>query len=186
MGSENITPLDEREKNFERVWRLFREHEVFIRSVIRFALRNPSEADDFFQELFLSLALNPPSEEIKSPRGYLYRLIMERSIDWSRTHLRRSKRLRQMSQEIDPQAGHSAADTIVSQNEQVRLLFDRIEQHLKHNQARAILYRYKYNYTLEETAEKMGLKPKTVIRYVSIGLKKLRELIKQKESEEQS
>jgi RNA polymerase sigma factor (sigma-70 family) len=185
VGSENRTPSDEREKNFERVWRLFQEHDVFIRSVIRFTLRNPSEVDDFFQELFLSLAMNPPPEELKSPRGYLYRYIMERSLDWCRAHARRKKRLRQVDLDADPQSDHKAAETIVSQSEEVRILFDRIQEHLSRNEARAILYRFKYDCTLEETAKTMGLKPRTVIRYVCTGLKKLRELVNKKESEEQ-
>jgi RNA polymerase sigma factor (sigma-70 family) len=178
--------LDEREKNFELAARLFREHEAFIRSVIRFALRDPSEADDFFQELFLSLALNFPSEEIKSPRGYLYRLIMERAYDWGRTQARRKKRLRQVDLDADPPSDHKAAEVIVSQGEEARILFQRIQEHLRRNEARAILYRYKHDYTLEETAEKMGIKPRTVIRYVCTGLKKIRELVNKKESEEQS
>lgn len=184
MGSQNTTPLDEREQNFERAARLFREHEAFIRSVIRFALRNPSEADDFFQELFLSFALKPPAEEIKSPRGFLYRLIMERAIDWHRAQGRRSRKLQQMRLEIDPKPEHKPVEAIVSQTEEVGLLFDRIREHLKKNEARAILYRFQLDYTLEETAEKMGLKPKTVIRYICIGLKKIRELVSDKERTE--
>ena len=183
---ESSTFLDEREKNFERVWGLFEEHEAFIRSVIQYALGNPSEADDFFQELFLSLAFNPPPEELTSPRGYLYRYIMERSMDRRRSLSRRKKRLRQVSLDVDPPSDQKTAESIISQGEQIGILFEQIKKHISRNEARAIFYRFKYDWTYEETAKKMGLKPRTVVRYICTGLKKLRERLNQKESEEKS
>ena len=178
--------MDERENNIERVWGLFEEHEAFIRSVIQYALGSPSEVDDFFQELFLSLAFNPPPEELTSPRGYLYRYIMERSLDWRRSLSRRKKRLRQVSLDVDPPSDHKTAEAVVSQNEQIGILFEQNEKHISRNEARAIFYRFKYDWTYEETAKKMGLKPRTVVRYICTGLKKLRKRLNQKESKERS
>ena len=67
------------------------------------------------------------------------------------------------------------------QTEEAQQLINQIQQHLSENEAKAILYRYQHECTLEETADKMGLQPKTISRYVSVGLKKIREIVKNKE-----
>lgn len=184
MGSENRTPSEKRGKNVEWASRLFEEHEGFIRSVIHFAVQNPSEADDFFQELYLYFVLKPPSEEIRNPQGFLYRVILDRAKDWHRRQTRRQQKQHQLADQVRRRQTDRTAEADFFKQEEAQILFDQIEQYLQTNEAKAILYRFKYEYTLDETARKMGLQPKTISRYVSVGLKKIREILKHKERAE--
>ena len=184
MGSENRAPSEERGQNFEWANYLFKEHEGFIRSVIRFAIRNPSETDDFFQELYLYFVRKPPSEEVRNPQGFLYRVIIDRAKDWHRRQSRRQQKRHQLVHQARQEQSNEGAETDFFRREEVQELFVQIERHLQANEAKAILYRYKHEYTLDETAREMGLQPKTISRYISVGLKKIREILKDKERAE--
>lgn len=184
MGSENTAPSEERGNNFEWANHLFKEHEAFIRSVIGFAIQNPSETDDFFQELYLYFVRKPPLEEIRNLKGFLYRVIIDRAKDWHRRQSRRQQKRYQLVHQIRQEQTDERAESDFFQREEARELFHQIERHLQENEAKAILYRYKHDYTLDETAREMGLQPKTISRYVSVGLKKIRELLKDKERAE--
>ena len=184
MGSENRTPSDERGKNFEWANHLFKEHEGFIRSVIQFAIRNPSETEDFFQELYLYFIRKPPSDEIRNLQGFLYRVIIDRAKDWHRRQSRRQQKRHQLVHLVRQEQTDQRAETDFLRREEARELFTQIERHLQKNEAKAIVYRFKHEYTLDETAREMGLQPKTISRYVSVGLKKIRELLKDKERAE--
>jgi RNA polymerase sigma factor (sigma-70 family) len=177
VGSEKNSPSQTEAR--KRASCLFQEHEDFIRSVIRFAIRNPADADDFYQDLYLSFILNPPADEIRKPRGFFYRLIRERAKDWYRKHARRQKKMKELFLQTDLQTEPSP-QAVFADAEEMAALFDKIESCLKTNEGRAILYRYKYDYTLEETAQKMGIKPKSVVRYTCTGLKKIREIFQKR------
>ncbi len=181
MGSEKRTPSEGSGANFEWASRLFEEHGAFIRSVIRFAVSDSSEYEDFYQDLYLSFALNPFTEELRNPRGFLYRVIVDRAKDRYRIQSRRRRWRYELfylarQEYIDRPEGSD-----VIRHEEAQALFHRIETHLSRNEARAILYRYKYDYSLEETAREMGVKPKTISRYISVGLKKMKHFLHKKE-----
>jgi DNA-directed RNA polymerase specialized sigma24 family protein len=56
-------------------------------------------------------------------------------------------------------------------------MFELIRRHLPKNEATAMALRYKDNYNIHETAKKMDVKPKSVSRYLSVGTKKLRQVL---------
>lgn len=175
MGSEKKSPPAQQAEAREQASRLFQEHEDFIRSAIRFAIRNPSETDDFYQDLYLSFVLNPPVKPIQKPQGFFWRLVMERATDWYRNQGRRRRMLKELYRRAQLSAEQRETESTLSDTETIAALFEQIKSFLKTGEGQAIIYRYKYHYTLEETAQKMGIKPQTVIRYVCTGLKKIRE-----------
>lgn len=181
MGSEKNTPPEQGAELRNRADRVFLEHEDFIRSVIRFAIQNPSDRDDFYQELYLSFVLDPPTEEILKPRSFFYHLVLKRASDWYRNQSRRQKVLQKFYRraQIDPE--QKETESIVSEREEIAVFFRRVQESLQTNEGRAILYRYKDHYSLKETALKLGVKPETAARYICSGLKKLREMFYKKE-----
>ena len=53
-------------------------------------------------------------------------------------------------------------------------IFQAVNHHLSKKEAKAITYRYKDNCTIQETADQMNIKARSVSRYVSVGIKKLK------------
>lgn len=180
MGSEKNTPPEQLAAIREQASRLFQEHEGFIRSAIRFVIQNPSDRDDFYQDLFLSFILDPPFGDIQKPRGFFYRLVHERASDWYRNQARRRKALLKFYRQARIDAVEKGAEPVVSDADELAVFFEKVQTHLKTNEGQAILYRYKENYTLKETALKLGVKPETAARYICSGLKKIRKVFSNK------
>jgi len=64
--------------------------------------------------------------------------------------------------------------------EEINKMFGLIKGRLKDSQYQAIALRYKSQYNNKEVAEIMGVKRTSVSRYISIGLKKIRQSLKLK------
>lgn len=181
MGSEKITPPEQLAEVRQRALGLFEEYEDFIRALVRFAVRDPSDREDFFQDLFLSFLLSPPAGEIRSPKGFFYRLVLERARDWHRSRARKQKSLQKFYQRASIQWEEKPADAAVSDADEIAVFFEKVRSHLQTKEGRAVLYRYQYRYSLKEIALRLGVKPETAARYVSSGLKKIRKLFHKKE-----
>ena len=63
-------------------------------------------------------------------------------------------------------------------------LIDLIRRCLSAKESQAILLRYKDQYDIDEAAAKMNVERRTLIHYVSVGLKKLRAVLKSMERAE--
>jgi RNA polymerase sigma factor (sigma-70 family) len=152
--------------------KVFDKHGDFIRSVIRFHIRNEPEAEDLFQDLFLFLIAKPIPEEVQNVKGFLYKLITDivkdayRRIDRYQARIRRYTKRNSRSVETRPEI-----DLIGE--EETKKMFDLIEKHLPTQEALAVKLRYRHNCDTGEVAEIMGVKPRSVSRYVSVGLKKI-------------
>ena len=163
----------------ESAARVFLEHGEFIRTVIRYRAQSEAEVDDLFHDLFLSLASRPIPANVQNIKGYLYRMVANditdsrRRINVYQTALRKHY---QYSIGSDVDGGPESA--LIDVEETVKL-FGMVEKRLSTAEARAVTLRYRDNYSTEETAREMKVKPRTVSRYLSVGLSKLREFLSQ-------
>jgi RNA polymerase sigma factor (sigma-70 family) len=171
----------EQNHNQDHLWaleRLYREHDRFIQSVIRFYAKNQADREDIYQEVFLTL-MGTDLEEIQDLKSYLYRLIINKSKEFLRNKI--SRELKQKKYlELYPSAAieidGDMEDLIVL--DEVDGMIDLIHEYLSEKESEAILLRFKYHYEIDEAAEKMDVQRKTLIHYVSVGLKKLRLILK--------
>ena len=154
--------------------RIFDEYGDAIRGIIKVYLPNRAQADDIFQELFLSLVYNPMPEGIVNVPGYLYRIIRNDVFDALRQSARYREQLRRYSELCGPSQAESEPDKILQQQEQVFELFRLVEKCLCRHEAQALTRRYKYQQNTDEAAKAMCVDKKTVYRYVCVGLKKMR------------
>ena len=179
MATTNIK-LKSDVSNVERAAEVFDEHGDFIRSIIHFHVRNKTEAEDLFQDIFLSIVTRPIPEEVRNVKGFLYKLIIDTIKDAYRRIIRYQTRIHRYAEHhlniIDSHPDASLIDV-----EEAKKMYDLIEKHLPTKEALAVKLRYKEDCDTEETAEKMGVKTRSVSRYVSIGLKKIGNVLDKKQ-----
>jgi len=159
---------------------VFDEYGDFIRSVIRFHIRNEAEAEDLFQDLFLFLVAKPIPENVRNVKGFLYKLISDTVKDAYRNIDRYQARIRRYAKR-NSRIVENRPETDLIDMEETKKMFDLIESHLPAQEALAVMLRYRDDCNTGEVAEKMGVKPRSASRYVSIGLKKIGHVLSKKQ-----
>ncbi|MHC4147940.1 MAG: RNA polymerase sigma factor [Planctomycetota bacterium] len=162
--------------NVERAAKIFEEHAVFIRAVIRTQVKNPSQADDLFQDLFLSLVSKPVPDEIRNIKSYLYKAIINDIIDASRRVQKYQSRVQKYAHALNYTINKNRPQNAFIETEEAKKMFKLIEGLLPPSEARAIALRYKDNCDIKEVAKKMQVNNRSVSRYISVRLSKLRKV----------
>ena len=178
MPLANAQTKCDQPSNVDRATEIFNEHGDFIRSVINFNVKNHALSEDLFQDLFLFFISKPIPVDVQNVRGFLYRVISDKIKDALRRMNRYQARIHRYA-ENRRQITESRPENTVNEVEEVKKMFELIEKRLPSNEALAVTLRYKNNCDIREAAEKMGIKPRSVSRYISVGLKKLREILSQ-------
>ncbi len=165
--------------NVDAAARIFAEHGAFIRGVIGSQIRDPNTVEDVFQGFFLSLASRTLPREIN--RNYLYQAIVHDIIDSKRRNLRYHSALQRNREDpIDPGPTEDPIRQSIEREESSRM-FELIERRLHPSESEAIVLRFKHEMSVEDAAQRMGVESKTVSRYVSAGLKKIRDFLQKTE-----
>ena len=168
------------EERIDQAKRLFSVYSGFIRSSIRYFVREESERDDIYQELFIFFVRKPLPKDVNNIKGFLYRVIADRIRDLRRKKSRYQNCLVRYAETVS-EVTEEETLTDLFQQEQAEEIYRILQIYLTENEARAITLRYKHEYDIHKTAETMGVQPKTISRYVCIGLKKIREVFKKRE-----
>jgi RNA polymerase sigma factor (sigma-70 family) len=177
--SRQSEPADSH-NNLLQASEIFRDYGDEIYAMIRMGLRNENEADDIFQDLFLSITYRPVPSHIKDIKAYLYRAVMHDIVDHARRTKSHKNRIQQyanqrryrMSSQQDP------ADMLM-QAEELDRMFDAIEQRLPPSEAGAVVHQYGLEHDTTEAADEMGIKKRSFARYVCMGLKKIRNVMRE-------
>ncbi len=162
--------------NLAHAEKIFTEHGDFVRRILRFHARNQVEREDLFQDFFLELISKPIPEDVQNVRGYIYHVVCDNIKDAFRRIERYQKRLHRYAERrrhiIEDRPENDLIET-----EEIEKMFELIHRHLPKNEAKAMEQRYKHDRNISETAAKMGVKPRSVSRYLSAGAKKLRQVL---------
>lgn len=153
---------------------VFLEYGEFIRAIIRSRVPDEGEAHDFFHDFFVSLVTNPIPRHVTNVKSYLYRAIINDLVDARRRRMIQQSVL-QECRFYERSRAANTPDTVVMDREEVLRLFDLIESRLSRTEAEAVNLRFRQDHTTEEAARRMNIKPRTLSRYVSVGLEKLRQ-----------
>ena len=180
MTTTNIKLKSDAPGNVERATELFDEYGDFIRAIIRFHVGNEVEAEDLFQDLFLSIVARPIPEEVRNIKAFLYKLISDSIKDNFRRINRYKTRIRRYAECYLHIVDNHPAAGLIDVEETIKM-FDLIERHLPTKEAMAVTLRFRDNCDTGEVAEKMGVKTRSVSRYVSIGLKKISHVLDKKQ-----
>lgn len=162
--------------NIDQAMKVFEEHGDFIHAVLRFHVRNAAEVDDLFQDFFLSLISKPIPKEVQNVRGFLYRVLSDKVKDRIRRIKRYHARIYRYAEYCRRDVKDGPENAVIDV-EETEKMFRLIQRHLPRKEALAVTLRYKNHQDTKEIAEEIGVKPRSVSRYVSVGLKKLRQAI---------
>jgi len=156
--------------------RVFAEHGDFIRSVIRGNVKNRALCEDIYQDFFLFLITKPIPGDVQNVRAFLHKLVSDNIKDtFRRIDLYRARIHRYAYQRRDITEEHPEIMAIKS--EELERIFELIKKSLPAKEALAVLLRYKDHFNVREVAERLGIKPRSVSRYVSVGLKKVSQVV---------
>jgi RNA polymerase sigma factor (sigma-70 family) len=160
--------------------KIFAEHSDFIYAIICHKVRDKVQADDIYQDFFLSLVARPVPAGIKDIRSYLYRAITNDIIDANRRVERYQVRMRKYAEVCNYVTNNNTPEkTLIAEDGEIFKLIGRC---LPSSEARAITLRFKNNRDITEVAAKMSVDKRSVSRYISAGLKKVRHFLRTKKS----
>ncbi len=154
---------------------IFAEYGDFIHTAIRYQVKNETQADDLFQDFFLSLVASPLPTGVRNIRNYLYRAITNDIIDATRRVNKYSYHMHKYHEYPNHSINKRTPENAFIDVEETNKMFGLIKGRLTNSQYQAMTLRYRTYHSIKEVAEKMGVKSTSVSRYLSIGLKKIRQ-----------
>lgn len=163
------------QENVTAALQVFSEHGKAISSMLAYHVKDPSTAEDLYQDLFVSLVRRPIPEHVKTPLSYLWRAVVNDMKDAGRKRasyegMRERYRLRSSNGVAtdDPYATLEVQERI----ERLVLL---VQKHLRPHEARAVLDRYVFCKSLSDSAKDSKVRVRTLSRYICTGVKTLRD-----------
>ncbi len=157
--------------------KIYDEYGDEIRSIICFNIQDEAKADDLFQEFFISLVRNPVPPDVKDIKSYLYRAVTNDVIDSSRQVKNHQEGIQKYAElnmysdsQEDPQ--ERAIDA-----EETKKMFELIETRLSQRESEVVAHRFGLGLTISDTAEKIRVDRRSVSRYLSTAMKKMREIV---------
>ena len=156
---------------------IFSEYGDFIRAVIRYKVKNEARAGDLFQDFFLSLVSKPIPAGVQNVRSYLYRAIINDIVDATRRVEKYKTRMNKYAECLNYSINKNTPENALIEAEETDKMFKLIEGWLRRSEAQAISLRYRNSYNIKEVAKKMHVNNRTVSRYISAGLSKVRQFL---------
>ena len=154
--------------------KVFLDHIDFIRKVICFYIPDEQQADDMFQNCFVSFISHPLPGDIQNIKSYLYKAIVNDIKDNLRQKDHDKKSLYDYCRLTTRECNQETPDEVVIMMEEIGRIFHLIEILLPKIEAQAVYLQYQDNLNAIQIAEKMNVCPATVRGYVSKGIFKMR------------
>jgi len=178
VKKESVPP-----SNVERAAEIFSEYGDFILAIIRYQVSDDAQADDLFQNFFLSLISRPIPPGIQNVKSYLYRAITNDIVDSARRVERYQSLMHKYAKSFDYSINKSAPENALIEKEETNKMFKLIEGWLPYSEAVAVTLRYRDDCNIKEIAKKMHVKRRSVSRYISGGLNKVRQFLTVKQGD---
>jgi len=163
-----------------RAAKIFSLHGDFIRSVIRYRVKDETLVDDVFQDFFLSLAPKPVPPDVRNIKNYLYRAIINDSFDAVKRVERYNNQVKRYAY-IKKPINKDLPENALIEAEETRKMFQKIERLLPLSESQAVTLKFRNDNSIGDVAKQMAVDKRSVSRYISIGLKKLRRIIAEQE-----
>ncbi len=161
--------------------KIFSEHGDFIYQFICSKVNNKTQADDIFQDFFLSLAQRPIPQHVENIKGYLCTSITNDIVDVARKGKNYDNNMNKYCGNHNHSIHKRIPEKALIEAEETKKLFKFIKERLTSTQYQAMVLRYRDNLSFKEIAEEMTVKEESVRKYIYRGLSKIRQFLKQKE-----
>ncbi|MBN1392780.1 MAG: sigma-70 family RNA polymerase sigma factor [Sedimentisphaerales bacterium] len=156
---------------------VFSKHGDFIRAVIRYKVKNEVLAEDIFQDFFLSIVSRPIPSGVHNIKGYLYKAIINDIADATRRIEQYKARVNKYIKFSNFSVYKNEMENALIEEEETKKMFKLIEGRVRRSEARAISLRYRDGYKVKEVAKQMQVERRTVSRYITSGLGKIRKYL---------
>jgi RNA polymerase sigma factor (sigma-70 family) len=174
MALLHVNKRSELSHNVDRAAELFSEYGDFIFAVILNQVGNDGQANDLYQDFFLSLVSRPISADIQNIKSYLYRAITNDIIDAARRAEKYKTLMHKYAECLDYSINNSSPGNALIKTEEINKTFKLIGGQLPRSEAQAITFRLRDNFSIKEVAKRMHVNSRTVSRYISSGLSRVR------------
>lgn len=161
-----------------RAAEVFKEYGDFIRAIIRFQTHNRSPEEDLFQEFFLALIRKPVPAEVQNLKSYLYRAVVNHIVDSVRVRESYHRAVKKYAKETKISVNtRPPGNVLLDDTEERNVTIAYFARHLQGREAQAFVLRYRDNCSIGEIAANMGVNARTVSRYLSGSIRKLRKTL---------
>lgn len=157
--------------------KVFLDYKDFIRSVICFHVQDEDDADDLFQDFFLSFVCRPLPKGVRNIKSYLFKAITNDIIDSINRKEHYCNFIHEYGECSNRAYIQRTPEEVVVGVEEASRILDLIEKRLPRTEAQAVCLQYRDTHNAKEIAEKMGVGIKTARGYVSEGLGRIRRLL---------
>jgi len=176
MGSSDKN-INDNEKNRNIAADIFDKYGDFIYRIILSKTSDKGQVDDLYQNFFLSIISKPIDPNHKNIKSCLYHAITNDIIDASRRTKRYQKLITDYSNNFKLPINKLPSLNAYITDGEIESVLRLARDKLSPAEEKALVLRYKDNYSNEEIAKKIGAKRESVSRYICIGLKKVREML---------
>ena len=154
------------------------EYGSFIRAIIRFQSHDRSQEEDLFQEFFLTLIRKPVPADVRNIKSFLYRAVVNHILDSVRARQTYRRAVEKYAKETRiPINNRVAGNVLIEDTEERNATIAYLARHLQGRAAQAFVLRYRDHFSIGEIAARMGVNARTVSRYLSESLRRLRETL---------
>lgn len=143
-----------------------------IRGFIRSYVRNEHDADDIYQNVFLSLVRTPPTS-LEFLAAYLREIVRNHAADLARRAGSRARFASCYTNHRQDEPISADPVTVLMEVEHMCVMEEFCESVLPSHMARVLMERCGRGNSTSETAQKLGLKKRTVSRYYCIAVKRV-------------
>jgi RNA polymerase sigma factor (sigma-70 family) len=157
---------------------IFAEHGPAIRAAIGHCVRNSHDADDLYQDVFLSLVRTPPSS-LTYLVSRLGRIVKNHAIDAVRRSASYGSCLSRYAALQRRDTAANDPQVTVASEEQACRIGEMVRTALPPHMANVIIERHGHGHSIAETAAHLGIRQRTVSRYCCVGLQEIRKLIEE-------
>lgn len=157
--------------------KIFSDYGDFIKKVIYSQVQDEDQAEDLFQNFFLSLVSKPFPKEIQNVKGYLYKAIINEIADANRLIKSYQNLISEYAERNNHTRSQEISEKVVIKTDEANRMFEIIEKRLPHTEAKASYLRYREDLSTAKIAEIMNVHRVTVRGYLHEGLKRIRRIL---------
>jgi RNA polymerase sigma factor (sigma-70 family) len=151
-----------------------------ILAVIRFNVDDQSNANDIFQDFFVSLVRKPIPPYIKDVKRYLYKAVTNDVIDFSRRSRNRQNNAQKYAYIYKYSITEENPQEMMVHAEETTRMLQLIRKHLPKREAKVFCKRCGDGLSTADTARALRLSKTTVSHYFCVATKKIRQIISNK------
>ncbi len=164
-------------RGVELATQIFAEYGPTIRTLIRQHVTNVEEEDEVYQNLYLSLVCKTPPQPLVNVVAYLNVLIRNEIVDTVRRRKSQQEMISRYATSLVHEEIEGLPDDRLTQAEETQRIVNCVARLLPAREAKAVIERYVYGYSVTETALRMRVNSRTICQYLCVGLKRVREAI---------